>query len=131
MMVLVDTTVWIDFFSAKPHSHVKALENLILDREDICVCGVVLTEILQGIRHDTEFDKIRGMLESLVYLPMPYPVFLKSAKIYRYLRKKGIIIRKTMDCMIAAVALENGIPLLHNGKDFIPIEQHFGLQRME
>ena len=131
MMVLVDTTVWIDFFSARSKSHVKALENLILNREDICLCGIILTEILQGIRKDSEFNRTRDLLANLFFLSMPYSVFLRSAEIYRNLRRKGITIRKPMDCMIASVALEHDIPLLHNDKDFIPIEKHFRLQRLK
>ena len=62
---------------------------------------------------------------------MQYYVFLRSAEIYRNLRRKDITIRKPVDCMIAAVAIENDIPLLHNDKDFIPIEKHFGLKRLK
>ena len=131
MMVLVDTTVWIDFFSANPYQHVKTLENLIVKREDICLCGIILTEVLQGIREDSEFNHTQDLLGNLVFLPMQYYVFLRSAEIYRNLRRKGITIRKPVDCMIAAVAIENDIPLLHNDKDFIPIEKHFGLKRLK
>jgi len=130
MMVLVDTTVWIDLLSARPYPHVKTLENLIVDREDICLCGIILTEILQGIREDSEFNRTRDLLANLVFLPMQYSVFLRSAEIYRNLRRKGITIRKPVDCMIAAVAIEHDMPLLHNDKDFIPIEKHFGLKRL-
>ncbi len=128
MMVMVDTTVWVDFFSANSHPHVEALEKLIAEREDICLCGVILTEILQGIRDDAEFKKTRDLLTNLVFLPMSYSVYLSSAEIYRALRRKGITIRKSVDCMIAAVAIEHKIPLLHNDKDFIPIEKHFDLK---
>ena len=131
MMILVDTTVWIDFFSARSYPHVKALENLIVDREDICLCGIILTEVFQGIREDFKFNRTRDLLANLVFLPMQYSVFLRSAEIYRNLRRKGITIRKPVDCMIAAVAIEHEIPLLHNDKDFIPIEKHFGLKRLK
>ena len=128
MMVLVDSTVWIDFFAARSSGHVVALENLIRNREDICACGIVLTEVLQGIRKDSEFKKTRDLFNNLLFLPMPYPVFLEAAEIYRGLRCKGITIRKSMDCMIASVAIENDIPLLHNDKDFEAIEKHCGLK---
>lgn len=131
MMVLVDTTVWIDFFSAKLNSYVKALEKLIVDREDICICGFILTEILQGIRDDSEFNQTKDLLANLIFIPMRYSVYLKSAEIYRDLRRKGLTIRKSVDCMIAAVAIEHDIFLLHNDKDFIPIEKHFGLKRLK
>jgi predicted nucleic acid-binding protein len=128
MMALVDTTVWIDFFSGQPLPHVAALETLIENRDDICMCGIILTEALQGIRKDVEFRKTRDLFNTLIFLPMPYTVFLRSAEIYRKLRKKGITVRKPMDCMIASVAIENEIPLLHNDKDFHPIEKHCGLK---
>jgi predicted nucleic acid-binding protein len=128
MMVLIDTTVWIDFFAARSSGHVVALENLIINREDICICGIVLTEVLQGIRKDSEFKKTRDLFNNLLFLPMPYPVFFKAAEIYRGLRRRGITIRKSVDCMIASVAIENDIPLLHNDKDFEAIEKHCGLK---
>ncbi|MBW2645385.1 MAG: PIN domain nuclease [Deltaproteobacteria bacterium] len=127
-MVLVDTTVWIDFFSARSAPHVLSLENLIEQRDDICICGVILTEVLQGIQNDNEFKKTRNMFNNLILLPMPSQTFLRSAEIYRSLRKKGFTIRKPIDCMIASVAIENDIPLLHNDKDFIPIGKHCGLK---
>ena len=130
MMVLVDTSVWIDFFASKPYPHVNTLENLILNREDLCFCGIVLTEVLQGIRENSEFKRTRDLLTNLILLPMEYPIFLRSAEIYRTLRKKGITIKKPVDCMIAAVAIENDIPLLHNDKDFVPIEKHLGLKTL-
>jgi hypothetical protein len=128
MMILVDTTVWTDFFAARPIAHVEALENLINDREDICICGIILAEVLQGIRKDSEFQKVRELFNNLIFLPMHYPVFLKSAEIFRKLRRKGITIRKSMDCMIASVAIENDIPILHNDKDFQPIEKYCSLK---
>jgi len=128
MMVLVDTTVWIDFFAARSSPHVAALESLIERREDICICGIILTEVLQGIRKDSEFQKTRDLFNNLIFLPMHYPVFLRSADIFRKLHSKGITIRKSLDCMIASVAIENDIPLLQNDKDFQPIEKHCSLK---
>ena len=128
MMVLVDSTVWIDFFSSRSSPHVKALEMLIEERNDICICGVVLTEVLQGIQNDLEYRKTKDLFNDLIFLPMSNQAFIHSAKIYRSLRKKGITIRNTLDCMIASVAIENKIPLLHHDKDFIPIEKHCGLK---
>lgn len=129
-MVLVDTTVWIDFFSDRPLPHVKVLEDLLVNREDLCICGIILTEALQGIRKDSEFLKTKNLFSNLVYLPMRYSTFLKSAEIYRSLRKKGITIRKPVDCMIASVALESEIALLDNDKDFDPIEKYFQMRRI-
>ena len=104
------------------------LEHLIKSREDICICGIILTEVLQGIREKSEFQKIKKLFKAMIFLPMPYPVFLGAADIYRTLRRKGITIRNSVDCMIASVAIRNDIRLLHNDRDFIPIEKHLGLK---
>jgi len=130
MMVIIDTTVWVDFFAARTTPHVVALEALIKRREDICICGIILTEVLQGIRQETEFRKTKSLFNSLIFLPMSYTIFLRSAEIYRTLRRRGITIRKSMDCMIASVAIENDIQLLHNDRDFDPIEKHCGLRSL-
>jgi hypothetical protein len=130
MMILVDTTVWIDFFAARSLPHVVALETIIKRRKNICICGIILAEVLQGIRQDTAFRKTRDLFNTLILLPMPYTVFLRSADIYRKLRKIGTTIRKPLDCMIASVAIENDIPLLHNDRDFQPIEKHCGLKQI-
>ncbi len=116
--VLVDTTVWIDFFGGLPQQHVVALRELIENDENLCVCGVILTEVLQGIRSDADYRKIKDCFDSLILLPMRQKTFLRAADLYRSLRKKGVTIRKPIDCMIAAVAIEHDLPLLHNDRDF-------------
>ena len=128
MMVLVDTTVWIDFFAGQTLTHIETFKSLLEQEEDICICGIILTEVLQGIRKETEFKKTKNLFNSLIFLPMSYSTFLQSAEIYRKLRQKGITIRKSIDCMIASVALENNISLLHNDKDFLPIERYCKLK---
>ena len=128
MIVLIDTTVWIDFFAGRQLPHVSVLERLIKNREDICICGIILTEVLQGIRKKSEFRKTKELFNSMIFLPMPYSVFLGAAEIYRTLRREGITIRNSVDCMIASVAIENDIILLHNDRDFTPIEKHLGLK---
>ena len=119
-MILVDTTIWIDFFRGQDTPEVLCLERLISENVDICVCGVILTEVLQGVREDKDYDAVSTRFESFIYLPMGQMTFKKSAEIYRTLRRKGVTIRNTVDCMIAAVAIEHDIPLLHNDRDFIP-----------
>ena len=127
-MILVDTSVWIDFFAGHDLPHVGMLEQLILDNDDLALCGIVLTEILQGIADDATHQRVRRYLSPLIMLPMPEAVFLRAADIYRRLRKKGITIRKTNDCIIAATVLEHHCQLLHNDKDFAPIAEFFPLK---
>jgi predicted nucleic acid-binding protein len=127
-MVLVDTTVWIDFFADRNEPHVSMLQQLIEDEEDLSLCGVILAEVLQGIRSDKDFTKTKEYLDDLILLPMRHTTFLQAAEIYRSLRKKGITIRKPVDCMIASVAIEYDIHLLHNDRDFDHIASHMKLK---
>jgi predicted nucleic acid-binding protein len=127
-MVLVDTTVWIDFFAAKSTPEVAELERLVNEEEDICICGIILTEVLQGIRKDADYQRTLSRFETFLFLPMDRPSFVRAAELYRSLRHRGITIRKPVDCMIASVAIEHDIPLLHNDWDFDPIKAHYGLK---
>ena len=127
-MILVDTSVWIDFFAGRDLPNVAKLEQSILDNEDLALSGIILTEILQGIPDDTTYRRVRRYLSVLIMLPMPDSVFVRAADIYRKLRKQGITIRKTNDCIIAATALEHRCQLLHNDKDFRPIAKHYSLK---
>lgn len=127
-MVLVDTTVWIDLFAGHDTPQVNALERRLDAGEDICVCGVVLTEVLQGIREDADYRRTRARFAHFLFLPMGPDTFVQAAELYRSLRRRGITIRKPIDCMIAAVAIEHVVPLLHNDRDFDPIAKHCGLR---
>ena len=127
-MVLVDTTVWIDFFADRPQPHVAALQKLIEEDADLCVCGVILAEVLQGIRSDAQCRKTKDYFESLILMPMRRTTYEKAAALYRSLRKKGVTIRKPIDCMIASVAIEHALPLLHNDRDFDQIAKHSKLK---
>ena len=124
MMVLVDTSAWVDFFRDQPGRHVDALAGLLEERQSLCTCGVILAEVLQGIRHDRHVARVRRLFDSLVFLPMDRPVYLEAAAIYRRARKKGTTIRKSIDCMIAATALAHRVPLLHHDRDFEAIAGH-------
>ena len=127
-MTLVDTTVWIDFFKGHDTPQVRHLESLIGADEDICICGVILTEVLQGVREDKDYGAVSTRFEAFIYLPMSQKTFRKAAELYRSLRKKGVTIRNAVDCMIAAVAIEHDISLLHNDRDFLPMANHCGLK---
>ncbi len=130
-MILVDTSVWIDFFAGRDLPHVAKLEQSILDNENLTLSGTILTEILQGIADDTLCRRVRRYLSVLVMLPMPESVFVRVADIYRKLRKQGITIRKTNDCVIAATALEHQCQLLHNDRDFAPLAKHYPMKIIE
>ncbi len=130
-MIMIDTTVWIDFFNDHSTTQVMTFQNALKNSEDICICGVIITELLQGIRDDNQYLKTKSYLENLIFLPMNYTTFIKAAEIFRYLRKQGITIRKPIDCMIAAVSVENDVPLLHNDRDFEHIELFKGFRTVK
>lgn len=126
-MILVDTSVWIDLFAGHETPHVSTLESAIVSGEDLCICGLVLTEVLQGIRDDKDHTRTNEVLSRLLYLPMERETFMFAADIYRGLRARGITIRNSVDCMIAAVCIEHGAALLHNDRDFARIASQFDL----
>ncbi len=127
-MILVDTSVWIDFFNGKELPHVATLERLIAQEAEIAICGVILTEVLQGIANDKEHKLTQTYLQALVMLEIKDALWLYAAEIYRNLRKKGLTVRKINDCIIAATALHYDCLLLHNDKDFTTIQLHYPLK---
>jgi len=128
LILLVDTSVWIDYFRGRSVSHVAALEQALHVGDDVCVCGLILTEVLQGISSDVDYRKTATYFKSLVFLPMTYDTFVRAAEIYRALRRNGVTVRRPMDCLIAATAIEHDVLLLHNDRDFNPIETHAALR---
>lgn len=127
-MTIVDSSVWIDFFRKRDLSHVTLLKTLLPQQEKIATCGVILTEVLQGIRDDKQFREAEKRLYTLVYLDLNRTHFVTAAQIYRTLRTHGLTIRKPIDCMIAALALEQQAAILHNDRDFDAIATQFPLQ---
>jgi predicted nucleic acid-binding protein len=128
--LLVDTTVWIDFFRGVESAKVAALEQSIRNREDICCCGFVLTEVLQGIRDDKELAAVKRLFEGLIYLEDDRSTFELAAGIYRDLRRKGSTIRNSIDCLIAAIVIQNKVSFLENDRDYQHIDQHYPLNRL-
>ncbi|MBL4823879.1 MAG: PIN domain-containing protein [SAR324 cluster bacterium] len=129
-MILIDSTVWINFFADQQTAEVSKFESFVNEEEDLCVCGVIMTELLQGISDDQEFQKTKTLLAEMIYLPMSSTTFIQSAEIYRTLRKMGITIRKTIDFLIAALCIEHEVQLLHNDRDFTFIADHFPLRQV-
>lgn len=116
-MILVDTSVWIDFFRGTEGA--QKLHHLIEDEESLCLAGIHLTEILQGIKEDKTHEQIKQHLLTFpTFLTKGVETYLNASDIFRTCRKQGKTIRKTVDCLIAAIALENNLTLLHNDRDF-------------
>jgi predicted nucleic acid-binding protein len=125
--VLVDSTVWIDFLKNKKTPETDKLVELIEAREDLCICGFILTEVLQGIRDEKEYLATKQQFANLIYLEDDSSTFELAATIYRELRKQGITIRNSMDCLIASVVVQHHVALLENDRDFPFIDSHFPL----
>jgi predicted nucleic acid-binding protein len=126
-VILVDSSVWIDLFRDQANSQVLLLEKAIFKRSNICVCGIILMELLMGIRNPKEHQRVKNNFQSLNFLDTSYETYLLASDLFRSLRQRGITIRKSVDCIIAAIAIENELLLLHNDKDFQPIEKYCGL----
>ena len=127
-MVIVDSSVWIDYLNNTRNFQTDMLD-LLFERETVYSGDLVLLEVLQGIRNDKEFIKTKAMFDLFPCVRLLNKnLAIKSAENYRLLRKKGITIRRTMDIIIATFCIENNFALLHNDKDFMPMEKHLGLK---
>ena len=127
-MILVDSTVWIDYFNGRITPETTALDNL-LGTEKVIMGDIILAEVLQGFRSDQDFEAARQALIRFTQVSMLNPdLAVRCARNYRQLRKAGITVRKTVDCFIATYCIENNIELLHCDRDFDPFEQLLDLQ---
>jgi predicted nucleic acid-binding protein len=127
-MIFVDSSVWIDYFNGKRTRQTDLLD-LFLGNELIAIGELILTEVLQGFYDDSDYEKARELFDSLIFINMlNKDLAVRSAENYRFLRKKGVTVRKTIDVMIATFCIENNLTLLHSDKDFHPMEKHLNLQ---
>jgi len=127
-MILVDTSVWIDYFNGKENLETDLLDKA-LGNETVAIGDLILIEILQGFRADKQYKMAKELLEPLQKFAMlDLDIAVKTADNYRKLRKKGITIRKTADVIIATYCIEKNISLLFTDRDFIPFVTHLGLQ---
>ena len=127
-MILVDSSVLIDYFRGTANPQTAMLDGL-LDRELLCIGDLILTEVLQGFAYDRDFNQARKMLTSLIVVELGgREVAIQAAKNFRTLRKLGATVRKTIDTVIATRCIESGYELLHNDRDFDPFARHLGLR---
>ncbi len=126
-MIVVDTSVWIDYFNGRDTPDTGILDSA-LGNSAVAVGDLIVLEILQGFRSDKDFKTARNHLASLHQYNMLTPdLALKGANNYRKLKKKGITIRKTADVIIATFCIEHQLPLLFSDRDFIPFTLHLKL----
>ena len=127
-MLVVDTTVWVDYFNGVENPQTDYL-HAVLHQTPILIGDLILAEVLQGFRHDPDFERVRRALGRYVQVNMVSPVLaVQSARNYRELRRKGVTVRKTIDSLIATYCIENNHELLHNDSDFDGYEKHLGLR---
>ncbi len=127
-MILVDSSVWIDYFRGTPTAEAETLDSL-LSTEPIATGDLVLTEVLQGFVSDRDFNQAKKLLTSLVIVDMVgQDIAIQAAKNFRVLRALGITVRKTIDTVIATRCIESRLSLLYSDRDFDPFVAHLGLR---
>lgn len=127
-MILVDSSVWIDYFHGVIAAHTETLDGLLGD-EPLAIGDLILAEVLQGFDGERTFHQVRKMLTSLTVVELGgKDVAIQAVRNFRTLRKLGVTVRKTIDTIIATRCIEGGYDLLHNDRDFDPFVKHLGLR---
>lgn len=118
MRVLVDTSVWADFFNGHPSPEAETLTRLIADEVEIVTCGVVIAELFQGFRKTRSLAALERQFRDMDCLTPAEPdTYFSAATLYRTLRERGITVRSTIDCLIATLAAEHDTFLLARDRD--------------
>jgi predicted nucleic acid-binding protein len=126
-MVIVDTTVWIDYLRGRRNRETDFLDGE-LGRQRFGLLDLILCEVLQGVRNDAAFQGVLRELRKFEMFPTGgEEQALAAARNFRNLRRRGFTVRKTIDCWIATYCLREGHSLLHRDRDFDPFEQILGL----
>lgn len=127
-MILVDSSVWVDYFNGQVTRETDFLDAL-LGTEPVAIGDLILAEVLQGFRSDADYEAARELLASLtLYDLLGAALAIKTADNYRALRRRGVTVRKTIDAIIATFCIERRTPLLYSDRDFDPFVRHLGLK---
>lgn len=127
-MILVDSSVWVDYFRGTGTAQTDRLHAL-LGVEPLAIGDLILTEVLQGMTSDRDFREAQRLLTAFEVVALGgQAVAIQAAKNFRKLREKGVTVRKTIDCIIATRCIVDGITLLHSDRDFEPFVEHLGLR---
>ncbi len=127
-MIVADTSVWIDYVNGVDAPHTRLLDCELLDNR-VITGDIIITEFLQGFRDDKDYRAAKRIMESLEYRNfLGKELAYRAAENFRILRKNGITVRKTIDVIIASFCIENNLELIHNDRDFEPMETLLGLQ---
>lgn len=126
-MILVDSSVWVDYFNGQSTPQVETLDSL-LGVQPLAIGDLILAEVLQGFREDSHYAIAKRQLTTLtIFNLLNTDLAIRSAENYRALRKRGITIRKTIDVIIATFCIEENHVLLFSDRDFKPFVEHLGL----
>lgn len=127
-MILVDSSVWIDYFRGALTPQTEKLDSL-LGIDPIATGDLILTEVLQGFVSNRDFNQARKLMTSLVIVDLAgQSIAVQAARNFRVLRSLGVTVRKTIDTVIATRCIESGLPLLYSDRDFDPFVEHLGLR---
>jgi predicted nucleic acid-binding protein len=127
-MIIVDSTVWVDYVNGKSNEETRLLEARI-GREEIGLIDLIFCEVLQGLRGEREFEEVKAeLLEFPIFPTGGTEMAVETALNYQKLRAKGFTVRKTIDCWIATFCLREEHELLHRDRDFNPFESELGLR---
>ena len=127
-MMIVDSNTWADFFNGVRSSHVQRLDVALQEEEDLAVIPIIITEVLQGFRTDTGFQRARRVLVSLPAIHPTVDCHVRAARLFRSLRRKGVTVRGAVDCVIAQTCLDIKAGLLSPDADFEHIARHTPLR---
>ena len=125
-MILVDTSAWIEFLRDTGSGVCNAVDNLLDD--EIATCDAIVMEVLAGARDEHHLAQLRGLLDRATTLPTEPPDYDHGAALYRQCQRHGETVRKLIDCLIAAIAIDNNVPILHTDEDFETLARHTRLQ---
>jgi predicted nucleic acid-binding protein len=126
-MILVDSSVWVDYFNGATSREADFLDT-VLGTEPIAIGDFILTEVLQGFRSNSDYEIAKALLLNLTCFDLlGTNIAIKTADNYRTLRRRGITVRKTVDCIIATFCIERNFPLLYADRDFDPFVRSLGL----
>lgn len=127
-MILVDSSVWVDFFRDRPTREVEYLDG-ILGVEDLLTGDLVLAEVLQGFRYDHDYSAAQSLMTSLTVVEIAGQACAEqAARNYRILRSRGVTVRKTIDSLIATRCMLDDLTLLYSDRDFDGFVRHLGLR---
>jgi predicted nucleic acid-binding protein len=120
--VLVDTSAWVEFLNDHASPQRDAVVRLLTGEDDVCTCGVIVAEVLQGLRRDRGRSEIQDLFTQMIFLEaIGLAPYVRAAELYRALRRRGSTVRSTIDCLVAVLAEENDCALLARDRDISTI----------